>query len=229
MPAASAISRMPASRPAASRGSPQGSIIARAERVPAQQPRLIDRAPERRAEARDRPARRREPGEPAEQGFVLVERDVVEEGVAAVEEPRDAAGLDVPRHAFRRVEVERALGVALARQRRDGEDAGESGSLIVSSDDQIARAHWAGRAGWCQARWLAPVICRRHCAVPSRIRPATAPALSGARQPQRRHQHRLEDERAGEHQQAAACSRRWRRAATPSSSVRRTRRGCRWR
>ena len=81
--------------------------------------------------------------EPAEQRFVLVERDVVEEGVAAVEEARDAAGLDVPRHAFGRVEVERALGVALARQRRDGEDAGE----IV-------------QVGWCSCPEITYAVAR---------------------------------------------------------------------
>ena len=108
--------------PAASRGSPQGSIIAQRNAMTAQQTRLVDGAAERRPEARDRPACRRKRREPAEEHVVLVERDVVEERVAAVEVPRDAAGLDVPRDALGGVEVEAAARVALARQRRNGED-----------------------------------------------------------------------------------------------------------
>ncbi len=53
--------------------------------------------------------------EPAEQRLELVERDVVEEGVAAVEQPGDAAGFDVPRHAFGGVEVERAASALRLR------------------------------------------------------------------------------------------------------------------
>ena len=123
MPAASAISRIPGFEARGIARVAAGQHHRGAERVPAQHPRLIDRAAERGPETRNRPARRREHGEPAEQGFELVERDVVEEGVAAVEQAGDAAGLDVARDALRRVEVERALGVALARQRRDRKDA----------------------------------------------------------------------------------------------------------
>ncbi len=117
----------------------------RPERVPPHQPGLIDRPAERGPEARNRPARRREHGEPAEQGFELVERDVVEEGVAAVEQAGDAAGLDVPRHAFRRVEVERALGVALARAAA-GRRKRRRGRI------DIDRAHGAGHCKYGSVR-----------------------------------------------------------------------------
>ena len=183
MPAASAISRMPASRPAGSRGSPHGQHHRRPERVPPQQPGLIDRPAERGPEARNRPARRREHREPAEQGFVLVERDVVEEGVAAVEEPRDAAGLDVPRHAFRRVEVERALGVALARKRRDGEDAGE----VVDRDrahggNIVSRVIQGARSAFISLRRGDPTPATPRGAPPPRAASASlrsAPLVSG--------------------------------------------------
>ena len=61
-------------------------------------------------------------GQPAQSDRTL-ERDVVEEGIAAVEIPCDSAGRDVTRHTFGRVEVEAAPGVALARQRRHRIDA----------------------------------------------------------------------------------------------------------
>ncbi len=93
------------------------------ERVPLEEARLIDRTAERGTHAGDGPARRREPGQPAEERLVLVERDVVEERVAAVEISRDAAGRDVARHAFGRVEVEAAPRVALAREGRHRVDA----------------------------------------------------------------------------------------------------------
>jgi hypothetical protein len=50
---------------------------------------------------------------------------VVQEGVAAVEQPGDAAGFDVPRHALGGVEIERPLRRAFAGKRRNGEHAGE--------------------------------------------------------------------------------------------------------
>ena len=79
-----------------------------AEAVSLQQARLVHRAAEGRSDAWNRPPRRREPGQPLEQRRVFIERDVVQERVAAVEVACDAALLDVLRHAFGGIEVERA-------------------------------------------------------------------------------------------------------------------------
>ena len=79
--------------------------------------RLIEGAAERWADARNRPARRREVGQPVEERFVLGQRDVVEERVAAVEKARDAPLGDVPGDLFGGVEVEAAAAVGFARQR----------------------------------------------------------------------------------------------------------------
>ena len=56
------------------------------ECVPPQQARLIHGPPERWTDTRDCPARGRERRQPPEERVVLVERDVVEEGVPAVED-----------------------------------------------------------------------------------------------------------------------------------------------
>ena len=88
-----------------------------------QQAGLIDGAAERWTEARNRPPRRGEVGQPVEERFVLGKRDVVEERVAAVEEARDASVDDVPGDLFGGVEIEAAAAVGFARERRDGIDA----------------------------------------------------------------------------------------------------------
>src|SRR5262249_60302222 len=84
-----------------------------------------DRAAERRTDARDRPARRGERREAGPHRLEVAERRVVEEGVAAIEESRDAAGLDMPRDALGGVELQRAFWIAVSGQRRNGEDAVE--------------------------------------------------------------------------------------------------------
>ena len=86
------------------------------EGMAAQDAGLIDGAAERWAEARNRPPRGREVGQPVEERFVLGERDVVEERVSTVEEARDAAVGDVPGDLFGRIEIEAAVAVGLARQ-----------------------------------------------------------------------------------------------------------------
>ena len=130
MPAASAISRSPASRPLASRGSPQGSIMTAAEAC------LGAAAPDRCARPNDGPMLgigQRDGAKPASQStsvFVLAERRVIEERVAAVQKPRDAAGFDVPGDVLGGVE-DRSRASALPRQRRHGKDAVQSVRLAA--------------------------------------------------------------------------------------------------
>ncbi len=69
---------------------------------------------------------------------------MVQEGVAAIQEPGDAAGLDVPRHAFSGIEVERPLRVALAGQWRNGEDTGEIGNRNRAHRDILFRDSGVG-------------------------------------------------------------------------------------
>ena len=109
-----------------------------------------------------------EVGQPVEERFVLGERDVVEERVAAVEEARDAAVGDVPGDLFGRIEIEAAVAVGLARQRRDGVNApqvfeSQSVASHVRNLSQGAglssefypyhrdRAHGGGWGSWAQA------------------------------------------------------------------------------
>src|SRR6185436_21139588 len=77
----------------------------------------IDRAAKRRPNARNWPSGRRESPQPAEQRFVLIERDVIEERVAAVEVPCDAAVLDVLRHGLGAIEVDGAPGAGVPGKR----------------------------------------------------------------------------------------------------------------
>ncbi len=93
------------------------------EAVAAQERRLVHRSAERGPDARDRPAV--EAAQPVEQLAVLRERHVIQEGVAAVEEPRQAAARHVAHEPIVLCEVERAAGPGLAAQRRHGEDAAE--------------------------------------------------------------------------------------------------------
>ena len=123
MPAASAISRMPASHAARVARIAAGQHHRGGEGMAPEDAGLIDGAAERRAEARNRPPRRREVGQPVEERFVLGKRDVVEERVSAVEEARDAAVGDVPGDLFGRIEIEAAVGrrpcaAAAGRRRR---------------------------------------------------------------------------------------------------------------
>ncbi len=108
---------------------------------------LIDRPAERRSETRDRDPASRKRVEPAKQVLVLVERDVIDEGVAAIEKPADAAVGDVPGQRFRGVEVEAAAAVGLARQRRHGVDAadvlervGVAGHRWIRAEPPLANA-----------------------------------------------------------------------------------------
>ena len=121
MPAADAISRSPASRPSgvarvAARQGHRGR-----EAVAAQDRRLVHRAPERGADARDRPAF--DAAHPVEELRVLRKREVVQEGVAAVEEAREPARGHVAHERRVLLEVELPRSRRLARERRHGEDA----------------------------------------------------------------------------------------------------------
>ena len=98
----------------------------------AQDAGLIDGAAERGAEARNRPPRGREVGQPVEERLVLGQRNVVQERVAAVEEARDAAVGDMPGDLFGRIEIEAAVAVGLARQRRDRVTPQRSSRVRVS-------------------------------------------------------------------------------------------------
>jgi hypothetical protein len=89
--------------------------------MPAEQPHLIDGAAEGRTEARNRPPGRRKRSKPAQEQLELVQRDVVQECISAVEIARDAACFDVPRDSLGGIEVKAAAGVVLPRQRRHGE------------------------------------------------------------------------------------------------------------
>ena len=122
-----------------------------AERTATQEPRLIDGAAERRPETRDGPARGVESGQPVDERLVLVERDMVEERVAAVEIPADAALVDVAGDALGRLEIQRAPGAALAGKRRNREDALEVGRCdhakaapmipaVTAATDRLTRA-----------------------------------------------------------------------------------------
>ena len=91
-----------------------------AERVTPHQAGLVERAAERRTDARDRPPVGREAREPVDQRFVLSKGDVVEERVPAVQHPRHAATRDVGRDTLGGVEVQLAPGRGGARQRRNG-------------------------------------------------------------------------------------------------------------
>ncbi len=178
MPAASAISRMPASTPCGSRGSPQGRTMAVGKCVATEETGLIDGAPERRPEARDRPPRRVEAGQPVEQRFVLGKRDVVEERVAAVEEARDAAVGDMPGDLFGGVEVERTFGrrpcaAAAERRRRPRDPRSRRVSRVLRSreafpgcghDERQDEANWRDHKRIAQpadvcAEWLRYRLC----------------------------------------------------------------------
>ena len=78
-----------------------------------------------RPHTRDRPARVAEPSQPVQQLDVLRQRDVIQESVAAIQIPRDAARLEVPGDALGRIEVERTVPIRAPRKRRHGEDTGE--------------------------------------------------------------------------------------------------------
>ena len=95
------------------------------ERVTPQQARLIHRAAERRPDARNRPARRAEARKPVEQRFVLGQRDVIEERVAAVEKSMDPARFEVPRHLLGGIEIDAPATVGCAGQWRDRKHAPE--------------------------------------------------------------------------------------------------------
>ena len=69
-------------------------------------------------------------GQPAEQHVELVERDVVEERVAAVEEPGDAAGLDVRGDALGGIEIEAAPRVRLRGSGGTAKIAARSAGVI---------------------------------------------------------------------------------------------------
>src|SRR4051812_26673055 len=84
---------------------------------------LVKGVAERWPETWNRHARRGKRGEPVGERFELAERRMIEEGVTAVEQARDAAGFDVLRHSFGGVEIERSPGCVLAWKRRHGEDA----------------------------------------------------------------------------------------------------------
>ena len=136
------------------------------EGVATKQAGLIERSPERRTEARDRPPWRRKSGQPVEQRFVLGERDVIEKRVAAVEEARDAAVGDVPGDAVRRRRGRGCAGcrpcaAAAARHRRptDLRDRQSRASRWCLSDDGLCRP-WPGST--CMARdcpWLRILRC----------------------------------------------------------------------
>jgi hypothetical protein len=86
---------------------------------------LIEGAAERWPDARDRPSRLGEPGQPVDQRLEVVERNVIQKRVAAVQITGDASRLDVPGNAFGGVEIETPSSVGPARKRGDRKDAGE--------------------------------------------------------------------------------------------------------
>ena len=96
-----------------------------AEAVPAQQGSLVHGPPEGRADARDRPMVPGEPGHPLEQLLVLGQRHVMEERVAPVQEPREAARGHVTHEPVALGEVDRAPAGSAAGQRGHGEHAAQ--------------------------------------------------------------------------------------------------------
>jgi hypothetical protein len=98
--------------------------------------RLVECVSERWTKARNRDAARGKTREPLGECFELPQRRVVEERIAAVEEARDAAGLDVARNTLGFVEIDGAARRILPRQWRDREDA-----VDVSRTPYVRRAH----------------------------------------------------------------------------------------
>ena len=86
---------------------------------------LIDRAPERRANARNHPQRIWRTRHPPERLGVVVERHVVEKCVAAIQQPCDAAADDVVAHRVVGGQVDGPPQSGLSAQRRHGIHAGE--------------------------------------------------------------------------------------------------------
>ena len=84
--------------------------------------RLFERVAEGRSDAGNRYTGGRHAGEPGRQLLELTERGVIEKGVAAVEEVRDAAGLDVAGDCFGGVEIDRAIRRRAAGERRNREE-----------------------------------------------------------------------------------------------------------
>ena len=93
--------------------------------MPAEQLRLVQRAAEGRPHAGDRPVVVGEARQPPQQLLVLGERDVVEERIAAVEEPRHASLGHVAEEPVVLPEVDGAAAVGAADERRHGEHAAE--------------------------------------------------------------------------------------------------------
>ena len=124
------------------------------EAMPSQQRRLVERAAERRADARDGPVVVRETCEPREHLLVLREGHVIQECIPAIEEPSQAARGHVAQDLAVLLEVDRAASVRASRQRRHGEHAaqilGPQGRRLHGSTLTLARAPWtlAPRNRW---------------------------------------------------------------------------------
>src|SRR5207245_3554533 len=92
--------------------------------VPPEERRLVQRSAERGTEAGDRPVLVPEARQPANELFVFAQRQVIKEGVAAVDEPAEAAGSHVPQQPMALDAVEAAKAGRGARQWRRGDGPG---------------------------------------------------------------------------------------------------------